>query len=126
MVKISIYFKTSSYTKQMHQTLISKCCMYLWNTLFGIFGKCWVCPTTLDQFPLTSFTGLDKGRKPNLCGSVLSLLLFSVFGWNVTVALSMTNFQTNKFCGIRLGVWSLFHVKNLIFLEGFLSHMLRD
>ena len=29
----------------------------LWNTLFGIFGECWVCLAMLDQFLLISFMG---------------------------------------------------------------------
>ena len=77
---------------------------FLWNTLFGIFGECWVCPATLDQFLLTSFIGLGKGRRPNLCGNVLHMLLFQVFSWSIILAHSMTDFQISMFCGIELGV----------------------
>ena len=49
--------------------------------------------------------------------------LFGVFGWSVIVVPSMTDFQTSKFCGIELGVWSLFGVKLMIFLEEFPSQI---
>ena len=32
-----------------------------WNTLFGIFGECWVCPANLGQFLLINF--VDFGRR---------------------------------------------------------------
>ena len=35
----------------------------LWNTLFGIFGECWACPTTFDQFLLTSFVGFGMRKE---------------------------------------------------------------
>ena len=41
---------------------------FLWNTLFGIFDKCWEYPATLDQFLLTSFAGFRKKKEvESLC-----------------------------------------------------------
>ena len=36
---------------------------FLWNTLFDIFGECWKCPTTLDQFLSTSFAGFERRKE---------------------------------------------------------------
>ena len=49
------------------------------------------------------------------------LLLFGEFGWSVIFAPSMIDFQTSKFCGIEYGIWPLFGVKHMIFLEEFSS-----
>ena len=38
----------------------------LWNTLVGIFGECWVCPTTLHQLLLTSFAGFGRRTETKL------------------------------------------------------------
>ena len=35
---------------------------FLWNTLFGAFGECWVCPASLDQCFLTSFAGVGRRK----------------------------------------------------------------
>ena len=62
---------------------------------------------------------LGKGKKPNICGSMLYIILLGVFGCSVTLAPSTTNFQTSKFCGIRLGIWPLFGIKQIICLKEF-------
>ena len=80
-----------------------------------------MCRATLDQFMLRSFADLGKGRKPNLCGSVLYMPLSGVAGWRIILVSSMTNVQASKFCGKRLGVWPLFGVKEMIILEKFPS-----
>ena len=98
----------------------------MWNALFGIFGECWACPRALDQFLLSSFVGLGGGRKPNLCGSVLSMPLFGVFGWSVTLAFLMAGIRTSKSCRMELGVLLLFGARHTIFLQGCLSQICRE
>ena len=61
---------------------------FLWSTLFGIFGECWVCFATVDQLLLTSFVGFGKKEAKSLW-HVLYMPLFLVFGWNVILAPSM-------------------------------------
>ena len=63
-----------------------------------------MCPRTLDQFLLTSLLVLGRGTKPNLCGNVLSMPLFGVFGRSVTLASLSTDIWTSKSYGIGLGV----------------------
>ena len=40
--------------------------VFLWNTLFGIFGKWWVSPATLDQLLLISFAGFGRRKEAKL------------------------------------------------------------
>ena len=98
----------------------------MWNALFGIFGECWVCPRALDQFLLSSFVVLGGGRKPNLCGSVLSMPLFGVFGWSVTLAFLLASIRTSKSYGIGLGALLLFGAMHTIILEECLSLICRE
>ena len=84
-------------------------------------------PCNLISIPVEKFCCLSrKGRAPNLYGNVLYMPLFGVFDWTVIFAPSMTDFQINKFCWERLGVWPTFGVKCMIFLEEFSSDMLRN
>ena len=48
-----------------HLFLQCSAAVSLWNSLFGLFGECWVCHRSLDQFLMTSFTsfGRSKGTK---------------------------------------------------------------
>ena len=57
--------------------------IFIWNALFNIFGECWACPKALDQFLLTRFVGFFEAKRSQICGSVLPMSLFGVFGWNV-------------------------------------------
>ena len=38
---------------------------FLWNTLLGTSGECWVCHVTFDQFLLTSFGGFGRRKEAN-------------------------------------------------------------
>ena len=51
---------------------------------------------------------------------ILCNILFGIFG-ECWVCPAIIDFQTSKFCGIELGVWPLFGVTLMIFLEEFLS-----
>ena len=63
---------------------------------------------------------LGERRKLNFYGNVLYKPLFGLFDWSIILAPLMIDFQVSKFCGIGLGVWPLFGVKFMIFLEEFL------
>ena len=39
---------------------------FLWNALFGIFGECWACPRTLDQFLMIIFVGFGRRKDKSL------------------------------------------------------------
>ena len=80
-----------------------------------------MCPATLNQFLLTSLLVLGKEKRPNLCGNVLYMPFFRVFGWSIILALSIIDFRTIKFCGIGSGVWLLLGVMHILFLEEFPS-----
>ena len=88
---------------------------------FSIFGEGWICLAILDQFLLTSFACFGKKDGSQICGTVLYMPLFGVFYWSIILTPLMANFQTSKFCGIGLGIWPLFVVKHIIFLEKFPS-----
>ena len=63
--------------------------------------------------------------KSNLCGSVLSMPFFDVFGWSIPLASLMEGIWTSKSCGVGLGVL-LLGARRMIFLEGSLSHISRE
>ena len=69
---------------------------------------------------------LGGGRKPNLCGSVLSMPLFGVFGWSITLASLMAGIQISRSCGIAVGILLLLDARHMIFLEGCLSLICRE
>ena len=64
---------------------------FLWNTLFGTFGECWVCPAILDRFLLTSCAGFWMRKEAKS--------FFGVFGWNVILAPLMKIFVQACFVG---------------------------
>ena len=69
---------------------------------------------------------MGGGRKPNLCGSVLSMPLFGAFGRSVTLVSIMASIRTSKSYGIGLSSLLLLDARRMIFLEGCLSQICRE
>ena len=38
-----------------HMFLHCLVAIFLWNSLFNVFGECWVCPMSLDHFLMISY-----------------------------------------------------------------------
>ena len=62
----------------------------LCNTLFGIFGECWVCPATLDQFLLTRFLGFGNNKEAK------SLWEYSVYATICSIWLERNSITFNN------------------------------
>ena len=106
-------------------------CTVLWLIFYGI--HCLVSLASvgcvLELWISSCWLGLlvlKERRKPNLCDSKLSMPLFGVFGWSITLTSLMVGIRISRSCGIGLGVLLLIGARRMIFLEGCLSLICRD